>query len=92
MIFGSHETRVWRSVTFDGEHHRINLELQCGDISLSKSKAYAHDIIACLHGAEFSLKGHALIEIQHEKADYIKRADKNECMVRLLFTVLTVSD
>lgn len=92
MVFGKRDTRIWRSVTFDGEHHRINLELYCGDVRLRKAKIYAHDIIKTLHGADFPLKGHALIEIQHEQAEYIKLADRNEYLVRLLFTVLTVAD
>lgn len=92
MVFGKRDTRLWRSVTFDGEHHRIYLELYCGDVRLQQAKIYAHDIIKTLQGADFPLKGHALIEILHDQAEYIKLADRNEYLVRLLFTVLTVAD
>ena len=92
MIFSKRETRPWRSVTFEGGHHQIWLEVYCGEVSLKQAKLYALDIIDALHGADFPLKGHALIEIQHDQAEYIKLADKNEFLVRLLFTVLTVAD
>lgn len=92
MVFGKRDTRLWRSVTFDGEHHRIYLELYCGGVRLRKAKMFADDIIMTLHGADFPLKGHALIKIQHDQAEYIKMADRNEYLVRLLFTVLTVAD
>ena len=92
LIFGNNESRAWRSVTFDGEHHRITLEVYCGVVSLKKAKSCVKDIVTCLHGADFAIKGHALIEIQYDQAEYIKTADNTEYMVRLLFTVLTVSD
>ena len=92
VIFGKQESRAWRSVTFDGEHHRIELELYCGAVTLNKAKSFTKDIVTSLHDADFPLKGHALIEIQYNQAEYIKIADNTEYMVRLLFTVLTVSD
>lgn len=92
LIFGDHESRAWRSVTFDGEHHRISLEVYCGAVTLKKAKSFIKDIVTSLHGADFAIKGHALIEIQYDQAEYIKIADNTEYMARLLFTVLTVSD
>ena len=92
VLFGKCEHRLWRSVTFDGEHHRVNLEIYCGEEGLESAKGYAGNIIAALHGADFPIKGHALIEIQFEQASYIKKAGRNEYLARLLFTVLTIVD
>lgn len=92
VIFGKQESRAWRSVTFDGEHHRIELEVYCGVVTIEKAQSFIKDIVTSLHDADFPITGHALIEIQYNQADYIKMADTTEYMVRLLFTVLTVSD
>lgn len=92
IIFAECESRPWRSVTFDGEHHKLHLDVFCGDVSQVQAEAYAGKIISMLKGADFPLKGHVLIEIQHEQAKYIKKTDKNGYLVRLLFTVLTVCD
>ncbi len=92
LIFGNNDSRAWRSVTFDGEHHRINIEIYCGAVTLKKAKTYVEDIVFNLQGADFPLNGHALIEIQYNQVEYIKMADNTEYMARLLFTVLTVSD
>lgn len=79
-------------MTFDGEHHRIELEVYCGAVTIKRAKSFIKDIVTSLHDADFPLTGHALIEIQYDQAEYIKMTDNTEYMVRLLFTVLTVSD
>ena len=92
LVFGDNDSRAWRSVTFDGEHHRIKIEIYCGAVTLKTARIYVMDIVSSLQDADFPLKGHALIEIQYNQAEYIKMADNTEYMARLLFTVLTVSD
>ena len=93
VIVTNTDSRIWRSVTFYGAHHRVTLDLMTPEgCSLDDAVSQSDDIIQALHGADFILQGHALIEIQHEKADYNIIADKNAYLVRLLFTILTVVD
>ncbi len=92
LIFGDCETRPWRSVTFDGDHHRLYLELYSGDAEHDKTEGYVTSVINTMNDADFPIKGYTLIELQYEKTQYIKKANKNENLVRLLFTILTVCD
>ena len=92
VAFGKSETRLWQSVTFDGQHHQIYLDLYCKAVEQVEAKLCACDIISALHCADFPVKGHALIEIKYEESEYTKLADRCAYHVRLKFTVLTISD
>ena len=93
VIFGEGQVRLWRSVTFDGDHHRFEIEVY-GDRDMDGLgiRDRAQDIIDTIHGADLTLNGHVLIDLQFEKAFYKKLADQSGYLARLIFTAVTITD
>jgi|GEM_PF-4114155 len=93
FIFGEGQVRLWRSVTFDGDHHRFEIELYgAADMDGLAIRNYAQDIIDTLHDADLTLNGHVLIDLQFDKAFYKKLADQSGYLARLIFSAVTIVD
>ncbi|WP_150006814.1 tail completion protein gp17 [Iodidimonas nitroreducens] len=91
ITMGAGTSHAWHSATFDGEEHRLILELKADEQQLS-IRALAALVIERLHDADFPIPGHALIELQFECSETYA-ADKNGITsCRMFFKALTVSD
>lgn len=92
LVLGDSHTRAWSSATFDGQEHDIILNLWTSDGGSAASKEIAGAVIDRLHDADFSIPGHALVDMQFASSETRYREDRALFHCRLTFKALTVSD
>lgn len=92
ILLGDSFSRSWHGTTFDGQEHDLTLHVWTIEGGSLGSKKISSQIINRLHNADFSIPGHALVDLQFESSETRYRRDKQQYHCRLAFRGLTVSD
>ncbi len=84
------KSQVWHSATFDGQDHELVLEIRAPDEGALQ--AICTSVTESLHGADFPVRGHALIEMSFESSRTRQSSDGGSGRCEMFFRALTVSD
>jgi len=84
------KTQVWHSATFDGQDHELILDIRAPDEGALQAICTA--VTSSLHGADFPVRGHALIEMSFESSRTRQSSDGGSGRCEMFFRALTVSD
>ena len=92
LVMGDSQTSAWSSATFDGQEHEITMHLWTNDGGSAAAKEIAGAVIDRLHDADFTVAGHALVDMQFASSETRYKEEQGRFHCRLVFKALTVSD